>query len=40
MGIGESINQADPLRDSDERDNTKLDPIIEIAIGEAKEAKL
>jgi hypothetical protein len=39
-GIGEFINRADPLRDSDERDDTKLDPIVEIAIGEAEEAEL
>jgi hypothetical protein len=40
MGIGESINRADPLRDNNERDDTKLNPIVKIVIGEAKEAKL
>ena len=40
IGIGESINRVDPLRDSDKRDDTKLDPIVKTAIDKAKEAEL
>jgi hypothetical protein len=40
IDIGESINRADPLRDSDKRDNTELDPIIKTVIGKAEEAEL
>jgi hypothetical protein len=39
-GTGESIDRADPLGDSDERDDTELDPTVETAIGEAEEAEL
>jgi hypothetical protein len=39
-GTGESINRADPLGDSNKRDDIELDPIIKTVIGEAKEAKL
>jgi hypothetical protein len=40
MGAGKSINEVDPLRDSDERDNIELDSIVKIVIGKAEEEEL
>jgi hypothetical protein len=40
IDVGESINEVDLLRDSNERDNTELDLIVKIVIGKAKEGEL
>jgi hypothetical protein len=36
IGVGESINKVDLLRDSNKRDNIELDPIVKTVISKAE----
>ena len=40
IGVGESINEVDLLRNSDERDNIELDSIAKTVINKAEKGEL